>query len=141
VTISFWDPDLTGACDFTDGGYAWVHLPFDKEYVVSRAAVTWAPADEGEYASCYAVLLNRSESPNDPDPDPESGWESVYEQSSGTAEPQDIPIAVQRARSAALVLFEDGKRSVTGFETFGLAEFAVTGKNPKASSSQPDSCN
>jgi hypothetical protein len=133
ATLSMWDP--------LNDNVTWIRIDLGRSYLVSRVRIVWgntAIADES-YATKYAIALTDDENVKDPE---QAGWTVPVQDSMAKPETQEVHFKPVRARTAALMLYEDGGTSYFGVETFSIAEIEVYGQDPNASPPiLPDSCN
>lgn len=136
--ISMTDWDVNGSCD----AFVWVKLDLGKVYTVTKVLLRWAAraVDEKTYATCFAVLLSPKESPVDPSTS-HGDWVTVKDEKEGGAQDATLVFSPERARWAAVLLYEDDAARLLQKEIFDLAEIEVMGQDPDAVPVPPqDSC-
>jgi hypothetical protein len=140
ASLSFWDLELGS----TLNAYTYLKVDLGKTYTVSKLKIRYPSNVGSDYATGYSILLSSSTSPVDPDPTKTSDWtipttSSSLPEEAGTSATQEIDIAPQNARWAALLLYENGAWGWT--ESFQIAEFEVWGVDPNATPPTPtDRC-
>jgi hypothetical protein len=126
------------ACGST--GFNWVRLDLGKSYTITKIKISWAQNAGSDFATCYAILLNKVAAPGDPSTTSDE-WKVIKQESNNPdASPLLIKVSSETARYAALLLyFSSGSMKI--HETFNLAELEVWGYDPNTNPTPPpDHC-
>jgi hypothetical protein len=121
-------------------GFNWVRLDLGKSYTITKFKIVWAQDVGNDFATCYAILLNKVATPGDPSTTSDE-WK-VIKQDSKNPDASDllIKISPETARYAALLLY-NSSGTMKIHETFQLAEFEVWGTDPNTTPTPPpDRC-
>lgn len=120
--VTFWFYDLSPQCDLA----VTVSFELEAEALIREVRVKYpaGPAFK-HFLACWALLVSTEEAPPSPDPTA-PGWMEVARSEDETSDAElVIPVQGASARHLALMMYQDGKKSL--WETFDLLEVEAWG--------------